>query len=462
MATALVNQANQRKNPPGPRRRNFFGSLQDVRTDPLRLYMEATQAFGDVVRFRSLPTIHWYLLNNPEDVEYVLQKNSQNYARDIFSTRAFQPLIGEGLLISTGDFWRRQRRLAQPAFHRPRLAALASTMAGAAASMAERWGVQAKSAEPFDVAAEMMRLTLQIVGLALFSTDLSRAADTVRRALKTSFEHVNFRLTHVPILPDWFPTARNRRFQEARRELDEVVHSIIEERRRKGVDAGDLLSMLMLARDEETGEGMSDLQLRDEIITLLIAGHETGATALAWTWYLLAQNSEAESSLHDELKEVLGGRTPGFEDLPRLAYTRMVIDEALRLYPPAWGMARQAANEDEIRGYHIPAKALVVFSQYVIQRDPRFWENPSAFEPERFSQEHTAARPRYSYFPFGGGPRVCIGNNFAMMEMQLILATLAQRFSLRLVAEHPVEPVPLVTLRPRNGIQVTVHEHSAS
>ncbi len=281
---SVVSKASQaqKRVPPGPRGSLLSGSVKELRSDPLKLYMDARRDYGDVVRFRSIPTFEWYLLNNPDDVDYVLGKNNQNYTRDIYSKGALYPLVGEGLLTSTGDFWRRQRRLAQPAFHRQRLVALGSTMAGAAESMAAHWRDYSNSNAQVNVAAEMMRVTLQIVGLSLFGTDLSRAADDVRRALTVSLEYVNHRLTHLPLLPDWFPRPRNVRFRKARAKLDEVVHSIIEERRRTGTDTGDLLSMLMLARDEETGESMSDKQLRDEVITLLIAGHETGATTLSW------------------------------------------------------------------------------------------------------------------------------------------------------------------------------------
>lgn len=452
-----------RTHPPGPKGRLISGNLKELRSDPLKLYTEARREYGHVVRFHSIPTIYWYMLSNPADVEYVLQKNQQNYVRDPFSKAAFYPLIGEGLLISTGDFWRRQRRLAQPAFHRQRLAALGTTMARATESTVEHWREYARSAKPMNVAQEMMRLTLRIVGLALFGTDLSKAADAVRDALTVSLEHVDYRMTHLPFVPDWMPTRRNRRFHKARRTLDEVVHLIINERRKAGTDAGDLLSMLMMASDEETGEGMSDEQLRDEVITLLIAGHETGATALSWCWYLLAQHAEAERKLHEELAEVLGGRTPTVEDLAKLPFTKMVIEESMRLYPPAWAMGRQAVADDEIRGYHIPAKSLVIFSQYVIQRDEKLWDNPEEFRPERFSPgEQLMERPRYAYFPFGGGARICIGNNFAMMEMQLILATLAQAFRMKLVPGHKVQATPLVTLRPRDGILVTLEERKAA
>jgi cytochrome P450 len=444
--------------PPAARGKLLTGNLRQARANPLKLYMEAREKFGDIVRFRSLPTIYWYALSHPDDVEYVLRENQQNYIRDSYTRNAFGALIGEGLFTSDGDFWRRQRRLAQPAFHRQRLAALGNTMTDAATDMGQHWSASAKAAKPVDVAGEMTRLTLRIACLTLFSTDINNEANEVARAVRESLEHVNYRLTHLPIFGDRFPTPRNRRFLRARKTLDDVTYSIINERRRNRADTGDLLSMLMLARDEETGEGMSDRQLRDEVLTLLIAGHETVSTSLSWTWYLLSQHTEVERRFHEELATVLDGRTPITEDLSKLSYTRMVIDESMRLYPPVWGMARQAQKEDVIRGYKIPAKALISFCQYVIHRHPDFWDDPESFDPERFSPERSHGRPRFAYFPFGGGPRVCIGNNFAMMEMQLTLAALGQRYRLRLVPGQQIIPETLLTLKTRNGIVMNVDE----
>ncbi|MDP3767798.1 MAG: cytochrome P450, partial [Dehalococcoidia bacterium] len=256
------------------------------------------------------------------------------------------------------------------------------------------------------------------------------------------------------------PTPTNLRFRRAMRTLDDIVYGMIEARRNNGADKDDLLSMLLEARDEETGEGMSDKQLRDEVFTMFTAGHETTAAALAWTWYLLSQHPEAEGRLHNELGSVLSGRTPGLDDLQRLPYTRMVIEETLRLYPPVWSIGRMALREDTVLGYRIPAKGQVLLSSYVTHRHPEFWDEPERFDPERFAPERAASRPRYAYFPFGGGPRQCIGNEFAMMEAQLALATLAQRYRLRLVPGQVVEPEPAVTLRPRHGVMVTVEARS--
>ncbi len=442
---------------PGPPGQFLFGNMRQAREDPIGIYMRGRAQYGDVVRLRSIGKMFWVFLAHPDDVEYVLRKNQHNYPKGLFETR-LKLLVGEGLLTSSGSFWLRQRRLVQPAFHRHRLATLGTTMTDAAEALVERWQPRAATGQPFNVAAEMMRLTLQIVARALFSTDVSADAGTVGQALTVALEHINYRMTHFFSLPERFPTLRNLRFRRAVRRLDAVALRIIEERRRSGEDMGDLLSMLLLARDEETGEGMSDAQLRDEVMTILLAGHETTAVALSWTWYLLACHQQIERKLHAELDEVLGGRTPRVEDLPDLPYTRMVIDEALRLYPPAWFTGRQAKDEDEIRGYCIPAGTPIALSQYVTHRHPAFWERPEAFEPERFTPERSAGRPHFAYFPFGGGPRQCIGNNFALMEARLVLATIARRYRLRLVPGQRIVPEPLVTLRPHNGIRMRLEE----
>jgi cytochrome P450 len=432
--------------------------MPEIRRDPLGLYMRSTMEFGDVVRFQAFPTIHWYLATHPADIEHVLYGNQQNYLKGDFFNQRVGVLVGKGLLTSEGDFWRRQRRLSQPAFHRQRLAGLAATMVSATEDMAEHWHIHAKSGQPFDIAVEMMRLTLRIASLTLFSADISSETETVGAALRTAFEHVGFLLVHPFTLSLNLPTARNLRFKQAKRVLDRVVYKIIDQRRRSGKDAGDLLSMLLLAQDEETGTGMNDEQLRDEVLTLFIAGHETTAVSLSWTFYLLAQNPDACSKLRAELDQVLCGRTPSVDDLHNLRYTKMVLEESMRLYPPAWALPRQAIEEDVLGGYYIPAGSVVDVSQYVTHRRPDLWEDPEKFDPERFAPERAVNRPRFAYFPFGGGARTCIGNNFAMMEAQLILAIIFQRFRLQLVLDHPVVPDPTFVLKPRYGVLMKVEE----
>jgi cytochrome P450 len=394
-----------------------------------------------------------HLLPHPDHVQRVLQARHTNYKKDMMYER-MRPLVGDGLLTSDGDFWRRQRRLAQPAFHKQRLTGFARTMSDATADLLDEWAPLARSGAPFDAAAAMMKVTLRIVGRALCSVDLGGEAEAVGRALTVALEVTNERFQQLFML-ECLPTAQNRRFKRAVTTLDGVVNEIIEARRESGEDAGDLLSMLMAARDEETGEAMDDRQLRDEVMTMLLAGHETTANLLAWTWYLLSKNPAVARRLEEEVDRVLAGRVPTVEDLPRLDYARMVVDEVLRLYPPAWLISREAIEEDEIGGFHIPKGSIVMLSPYVTHRHPAFWENPEGFDPERHTAERVKARHRYAFFPFAGGPRQCIGNAFALMEAQIILAMVIQRYRLHLVPGHEVAPDPSVTLRPHPGVIVT-------
>jgi cytochrome P450 len=437
---------------PGPFNLNPLGDLPRVQRDPLRAFMEAREKYGDVMRFRG-GVWYAYLVSHPHDVKHVLQDNNQIYLKGV-TYQYLKPVVGLGLLTNEGASWLQQRRLAQPAFHRQRLASLSGVMTDAASRMLERWEPKQRRGESLDVAAEMMRLALEIVGRTLLGSDLGNEADAVREAVKVGQEHVNFRATRIFTLPEKYPTPRNRRFLAAVRVLDEVVYRVIEERRRKEEDTGDLLSMLLLARDEDTGERMNDKQLRDEVMTMFLAGHETTANALAWSWYLLSEHPEVEAKLHFELDEVLAGRPPTVEDLPRLVYTRMVLDEVLRLYPPAWTIGRFSLQPDVLGGYAVPAHQQVLLSPYVTHRHPDFWPGPERFDPQRFRHGADSIRPRYAYFPFGGGPRRCIGSEFAIMESLLVLATVAQKYRLRLVTGHPVEPEPLITLRPRYGLQM--------
>ncbi|MFY9610871.1 MAG: cytochrome P450 [Blastocatellia bacterium] len=436
----------------------LFGNMTVLQRDPLRFNPQVTNQLGHVVRVRAFPGIYLYLVTHPKDVEHVLQTNQHNYRKPDLFFKPVSLLAGKGILTSEGDFWLHQRRLIQPAFHRSKLATLVDLMAESAQSAAKDLSAHAKQNPTIDVSYEMMRLTLKVVSVALFSTDISSDADRLGHAVRETFEHVSYRMNHALSLPVSVPTRRNRRFKEAKRLLDEMVFGVIDERRRTAEDNGDLLSMLLAARDEDTGERMSDQQLRDEVMTLILAGHETTGAALSWTWYLLSQNPEARTRLHAELDQVLNGRPPGLDDLDRLPYTRMVFAESMRLYPPAWGLPREAIGDDTLGGYHIPAGSLVNLSQWVTQRHPDFWEKPEQFDPERFTPERSEGRPRYAYFPFGGGARQCIGNNFALMEAHLAVATLAQRFTLDLVPGHPVEPDPTFTLRPRHGMLMTIKE----
>lgn len=443
------------RTPPGPHGHPLFGMTFEAQRDPLGFLVNLTQQFGDVVRMRF---IFWpiYVVTHPEDVKHVLQDNNRNYSKDHFAYKAVRLFLGQGLITNDGSSWLRQRRLMQPAFHRQRLADFGTLMSNATITMLEGWQALAEHEQPLNIANEMIRLSLRIAGQALFSIDLSKETDALGLAFKKMSTMLadNF---YAPPLPISIPTRRNRQVQATRRSLDTIVYSIISERRQLSMQTGDLLSILMNTRDEETGEMMNDSQLRDEVITLLFAGHETTANVLTWTWYLLSQHPEVEQRLHAELDEVLNGGVPTIEHLPKLTYSRMVLEEAMRLYPPVWVIGRKALADDELGGYHIPANSLVVLSPYLTHHHSGFWEQPEIFNPERFSPESVANRPRYAYFPFIGGPRLCIGNHFAMMEAQLVLATIAQRYQLRLAPGYKVEPEALVTLRPRNGLLMKLH-----
>jgi cytochrome P450 len=434
----------------------LFGSGPEAVADPLGLYTRAQRTLGDVVRLRGIPGIRWFLVTHPAGVEHVLKTRGKNYRKpDRFNTPV-RMLAGNGILASEGETWLQNRRLMQPAFHRQRLSGLVAQMAEAADAAAGRWDQAAAAGGTVEAVAEMQRLTLRIVGTTLFSHDLSGEADALGSAIPVALNHVGRRLALPFGLPAWLPTAENRRFAAARDVVHRTVDAMIAERRRTGAERPDLLQMLLDARDAETGARMDDLQVRHEALTLMLAGHETTAASLSWAWYLLARHPQAAGRMRGELDAVLGGRAPGVDDLPRLPYTRAVFEETMRLYPAAWGQPRESIEEDEIGGYRIPARSIVMVCQWVTHRRPDLWERPDEFVPERFVDAGPGSVPPFAYYPFGGGARQCIGSHFALMEAQVILATLAQRFDLEL--EPGPDPVPdaTFTLRPRQGIRIRI------
>lgn len=462
---------------PGPGDRPPLDELSTLRDGPHAFLLRIAQQYGPILRYPVGPPIGpgfaFYLICDPDGVKHVLQDNHKNYSKDTFQYNLLSTITGQGLLTSDGDFWLRQRRLAQPAFHKTRVAGFGPLMGEAAQAMLARWDAHAAAGEPVDVAEEMMHVALQIVGKALFSAEVGGQADALAQATLTVLDHIVHRARTFGVVPEWLPTPGNRRHKAAMHTLEGAVYETIRARRpgphppsaaqqgdgappasaRGGLGPeADLLAVLMAARDPDTGEGMSDRHLRDEAMTGLIAGHETVASALAWTWHLLAENPAAEARLGAELAEVLGGRPPAVDDLPRLPYTQAVFEEALRLYPPAWIITRKALGDDEICGYRVPAGALVVTSPYVTHRLPQYWDAPEVFRPERFLPEAAARRQRFAFYPFGGGPRLCIGNGFAMVEAGLIIASVAQRYRPRPVSGHPVVVEPGVTLRPKHGL----------
>jgi cytochrome P450 len=437
--------------PPGPRTRVPGGDLLAFRRDPLGTLERLAGGHGDVAAMRFGPR-RVTLLGDPELVREVLVTRHREFIKSYALQRA-RVLLGEGLLTSEEPLHLRQRRLAQPAFHRERIAAYAADMTAYAARMAEEW----RDGETRDVAREMNRLTLAIAGKTLFGAEVAGEAEEIAGALTTALGLYK-RLTNPlgPLL-DRLPTPGTLRMRRARARLDATIYRIIAERRRTGEDRGDLLSMLLLAQDTEgDGGGMTDLQLRDEALTIFLAGHETTANALAWTWHLLAGSPEAEAALHAELDTVLDGRLPTVDDLPALPCTRAVLAESMRVLPPAYVVGRQPLHDMEIGGFRVEAGSIVLMSPWVIQRDPRWWPDPLRFDPGRWTPEMEAGLPRFAYFPFGGGPRKCIGEGFAWTEEILVLATLASRWRVRPVPGHPVEPEPMITLRPRHGIRAVL------
>jgi cytochrome P450 len=428
-----------------------LGLFREFRRQPADFLERAAREYGDLV-FIPLGPQNIYLASHPDFIQEILVTRQSQFKKSRMLERA-RTLLGEGLLTSEGETHLRQRRLIQPAFHRDRLASYASAMVERADCCREEGGTRWNSG-PFDLSAEMSRLTLAIVARTLFSANVDSEADDVGAALNEVFKM--FELVLLPY-SDWIeklPLPSVRRFHRARALLDSIIYRLIADRRAEGnPDQGDLLSMLLAAQDEDGGV-MTDRQIRDEALTLFVAGHETTAVATTWAWYLLSQNPEAEASLHAELDQVLAGRLPTFDDLPRLRYTAAVFAETLRLYPPAWGVGRRSLSEVELGGFTIPAGSILAMSPWVTHRDARWFPEPLKFSPERWLADDPA-RPKFAYFPFGGGARVCIGERFALAEGALLLATLGQRWRFRLQPGHNVETRPLITLRARYGMKMT-------
>jgi cytochrome P450 len=435
--------------PPGPKGQFYIGNLRDLRNRPLAFMEECVRDYGDMSHFQ-VANIHVYLLNHPDMVEDVLVTSNRNYIKPQL-LRDTAEVFGRGLLVSDGDFWLRQRRLAAPAFHRQRIASYGTIMTEFTERMLGRW----RHGQEFDVHAEMMRVTLEIVTKALFGAEVSQA-DTAKvgHALEIMLERFVDRISLLRFLQQ-LPLPKNLRFRRALETLDGIIYRIIESRRRDGVLGDDLLSMLLAAQDED-GSSMTDRQVRDETVTLFLAGHETTAVSLTWTFLLLSRNPDVDRKLADELDRVLAGRAPTLDDLPALEYTTQVVKESMRLYPPAWRVGREATIDTEVGGYPIPAGSQLIMSQWTLHRDARYFDDPLAFRPERWTPELEHGLPKYAYFPFGGGPRRCIGDQFAMMEATLILATIARRFRLVELPDQTIDYWPSITLRPRNGLRVKV------
>ena len=436
--------------PPGPKGGWFSAAASAFRDDQLGFYESCARQYGDVVATRLGPYRVW-LIYHPDAIEEMLVTRARDFVKSPGVRRNLRPLLGNGLLLSEGDFWLRQRRLAQPAFHRQRVAGYGDVMAGFAERHVAGWA----DSTTVEIHGEMMTLTQAIVGKTLFDADVSGDAHDAAQAAKLLAENFGARLARIA-LPFWVPTPGNLRARRAIRRLDAIVDRIIAERRAITDDRGDLLSMLVQAQDADDGTRMTPRQLRDEVMTIFLAGHETTAVTLSWTWYLLAQHPEVRARLDAELRAALDGRPPAAEDLPRLTYTAAIVSESLRLFPPAYGLGRQAAGATTLGGYPIPRGDIVIAPTWVVHRDRRWFDEPGEFRPERWADDLARRLPRFAYFPFGGGPRQCIGNTFALMEATLILAAVSQRVRLELEPGQRITPVPYVTLRPEPGIRVRV------
>ena len=434
--------------PPGPAAGFFSGGLVRFRRDPLT-YLERVQAdYGSFAYFQAGHQ-HIYYVNEPELIREVLVTRSGLFTKSRILQRA-KSLLGEGLLTNEGTSHLRQRRMVQPAFYRDHLVTYGAQMVALADKACHRWRNEAK----LDIDQEMMRLTLAIVGQTLFSADVEDEAPQVGEAMNALIAIMPLLMLPGSQFIEYVPLPVTRRYLKAAKLVEATIFRIMNERRASADNPDDLLSMLMNARDPEGDDhAMSDKQVRDEALTLFLAGHETTATALAWTWYLLAQHLDAEAALHAELAHVLGDRLPTFDDLPRLRYTQQIFAESMRLYPPAWAIGRMAREPLELGGYTLPAKSIVLLSPYLMHRNPRFWPDPDRFDPARWADGDFYKRD-FTYFPFGGGPRICVGERFAWMEGVLLLAVIARRWRFRLDPGHRVERKALITLRAKNGIKV--------
>lgn len=432
----------------GPRGTWLQGNLGQFIHGRLGFLEENFARYGDVFKIRLGPK-PIVVISHPDAIEEVLVTKSKSFIKH-FALKRTKRTLGNGLLTSEGDFWRRQRKLAQPAFNRDQIGRHSAMMVQLTQRMLEEW----QTGQTRDAQEDMMRLTLEIAAKALFDADVTGESAGASAAMDFVMKAFTARLGKIAPIPEWFPTPLNLQLNRAVKQLEAIIFRMISDRRRTGEDRGDLLSMLLKAQDE--GGGMTDAQLRDEAMTLFMAGHETTANTLAWVFWLLAEHPEAEAKLHAELDSVLGGRAPTMEDLPRLAYLDHVITETLRIYSTVWLLGREAIEPVTIAGHRIPKGWTIYMSQWIVHRDPRWFDDPAEFRPERWADGLMKRIPRYAYFPFGGGPRLCIGNNFALMESALLLATIAGRFRLKLAPDANVVPLPTMTLRPEFGVKVQI------
>lgn len=449
----------QKNKIPGPKGLSLLRSNLKFKKDPLGVITEMTHEFGDIICFRFGPET-LYIISHPDHMKHLFVDHHKNYGKQTRLWKKLNPFLGQGLLSREGEFWQKERKIIQPTFHRERISTFAESMTQSTEELLQKWESYIDTKETIDLLPEMMRLTLEILGKTLINVNLSNEADLIRNSITIIISHINQQARSLLSLPNWIPTSANRRFFKALKTFDELIYNMIKQRRLSKSDHGDMLSMLMNVQDAETGEKMSDQQLRDELITFIFAGHDTTANAMSWICYLLAKHSDIKEKLSQDLKEVLKGDTPRLEDLPKLSLTDRVIKESMRLYPPAWFTGRTALQEDKIGDYLIPMNATLMPCFYLTHHREDFWKDAEKFDPDRFLPEIFSHQHRYAYIPFGTGPRQCIGNTFAMMEMQLVISMIAQRYQFNLQTDFPVEMEPSITLRPRHGVKVTLEAYS--
>lgn len=429
-------------------------TLWEFPRNPIDFCTELFEKYGDIVHFQIGP-YPVYLITNPEYIKHVLQDNNKNYSKGRIYA-AFKPVVGDGLLTAEGEAWRHHRRLANPSFQHSHVHGFVPMFVKQAQHLLADWETHVQKHDTFDLAKDMMRLTFGVVGQALFSMDIEQDAHEVGEAITIALAEASKRADMLIPIPMWLPTASNQQYKDALDTLNSNVMKIIHERQSMSDRPSDLLSDLIDAVDEETKEHMTDEELRDDVMTFMLAGHETTANALTWTWYLLSEHPEAEERVRSECAKVVGDRVPTFKDLESLSYTKMVFQEAMRIYPPFPFIARSSLEPDQIGGYDIPANAIVMMSQYLMHRHPKFWDNPESFDPERFRPEAIRERPHLCYFPFGGGQRMCIGADFATQEAQVFLCMAVQKYHLQRASTEPVELLEQVTLRPRDGMPMKI------
>jgi cytochrome P450 len=442
------------KQPPVYKEKGITGQGFELVRNPLKFAVEQTKILGDFFKvpffFRKV-----YVTTNLEAIRHVLQVNQKNYQKSP-AYKQLKLALGNGLVTSEGDFWRKQRRMAQPAFYKTQLNELFEKMTGVAEDFCEELEEKRGQKESFDIAPEMMQVTSDIVLKALFSTFREQDKEEMAQTMHFTQEHIMRRTVSPWTIPLGYLNGREKRFKAAMEDFNKTIYNLIDERLNSPNPPTDLLTMLVQTRDEETGLGMNNQQLRDEAITMYSAGHETSANALNWTLMALAKEPKIVAKMRAEIKAVIGDKTPSFNDLRQLQYVRQVIEEGMRLYPPAYALGRESLSEDEILGYKIPKKSIILVSIYALQRDAKYYPNPNKFDPERFSPAEVKKRPKLAYMPFGAGPRMCIGNHFAMMEMQLLLTLMIRRFDFVLDEKYPIEKDALITLKPKEGIRMWV------